>query len=194
VPTAPDAHVLGRGGKADGVALHLGEPVEELEAEGGRFRVNAVRAADGGCVLELDGAAPEHREQRGNSFLDERGRFLHLQRLRGVYDVVRRKPVVQPPGLGVEALALEAFGDRRGEGDDVVLHLRLDLGDARGRHRRFGRDGFGSGQRNHAVFGQHRARRGFDLKPAAVLVLVCPDAAHRRARVAFDQGRAPRSL
>ena len=58
------AHVFGRRVKADQVALHLGVPVEQLEAEGRRLGVDAVGAADGGRVLELDGAALEHGEQR----------------------------------------------------------------------------------------------------------------------------------
>jgi hypothetical protein len=55
-----DAHVLGGGVEAGQVALHLRIPVEQLEAEGGRLGVDAVGAADGGRVLELDGAALEH--------------------------------------------------------------------------------------------------------------------------------------
>jgi hypothetical protein len=59
------AHILGRRVEAGQVALHLGVPVEQLEAEGGRLGVNAVGAADGGRVLELDGAALEHGQQGG---------------------------------------------------------------------------------------------------------------------------------
>ena len=50
------AHVFGRRVEAGQVALHLGVPVQQLEAEGGRLGVNAVGAADGGRVLELEGA------------------------------------------------------------------------------------------------------------------------------------------
>ena len=52
-----DAEVFGGGVEAGEVALHLGVPEEELEAEGGGFGVDAVGAADDGGVLELDGAA-----------------------------------------------------------------------------------------------------------------------------------------
>ncbi len=121
------AHVLGRGVEAGSVALHLGVPVEQLEAEGGGLGVDAVGAADGGRVLELDGAALEHGQQRGDAVADERRGFFDLQRLRRVDDVVRREPVVQPARLGVEALVLQALGHCSGEGDDVVLDLGLDL-------------------------------------------------------------------
>ena len=49
-----DAEVFGGGVEAGEVALHLGVPEQELEAEGGGFGVDAVGAADDGRVLELD--------------------------------------------------------------------------------------------------------------------------------------------
>jgi hypothetical protein len=51
-----DAQVFGGGVEAGEVALHLGVPEQELEAEGGGLGVDAVGAADGGRVLELEGA------------------------------------------------------------------------------------------------------------------------------------------
>ena len=71
-----DAHVFGGGVEAGEVALHLGVPVEELEAEGGGLGVDAVGAADDGGVLELEGAALEHGEQADESGADDRGGFL----------------------------------------------------------------------------------------------------------------------
>ena len=60
------AHVFGGGIKAGQVALHLGVPVQQLEPEGRRLGVDAVRAADGRRVLELQRAALQHRQQRHN--------------------------------------------------------------------------------------------------------------------------------
>ena len=54
-----DAEVFGGGVEAGEVALDLGVPEEELEAEGGGLGVDAVGAADDGRVLELDGALLE---------------------------------------------------------------------------------------------------------------------------------------
>ena len=54
-----------------------------------------------------------------------------------------------------------------------------------------GGDGLGGRGGNDAVFGQNRAGGRLHLEPAAVLVLFSPDAAHRRARIAFDQRRSP---
>ena len=98
------------------------------------LRPNVVGSAWMPCVRPMVGvclnsmrAALEHRQQRGNPLADQRRSFLHLQRLRRIDNVVRREPVVQPAGLGVEPLRLQALGNRRGEGDHVVLHFGLDL-------------------------------------------------------------------
>ena len=115
--------LLGGGFEAGDVAPHFGVPVEQLEAEGRRLGVDAVGSPDRGSVLEFEGAPLEDREQAysiavGN---DGRGRF-DLQRLRGVDDIVRSEPVVQPARFGADL-----FGDRGGEGDDVVPDFGLDL-------------------------------------------------------------------
>ena len=61
--------------------------------------MDSVRAADGGCVLELDGAAFEHCQKSRQALAQQHRRFFHLQGLRGINDVVRREPVVQPSRL-----------------------------------------------------------------------------------------------
>jgi hypothetical protein len=57
------AHVLGGRVEASQVALHLRIPVQQLQAEGRRLGMDAVRAADRRRVLELEGAALEDRQQ-----------------------------------------------------------------------------------------------------------------------------------
>ena len=54
-----DAEVFGGGVEADEIALHLGVPEQQLQAEGSWFGVDAVGAADDGRVLELEGAGLE---------------------------------------------------------------------------------------------------------------------------------------
>ena len=66
-----DADVFGRGVEAAEVAAHFGVPEEELHAEGGGFGVDAVGAADGGSVLELDGAALEDFAEEEGGFADD---------------------------------------------------------------------------------------------------------------------------
>ena len=82
------AHVFGGGIEALEIALHLGVPVEQLEAEGGGLGVDAVGAADGGRVLELEGAALEHGHERHDAFTDDRGGFFDLQRLGRVHYII----------------------------------------------------------------------------------------------------------
>ena len=195
-----DAHIFSRCIEADQVALHLRKPVEQLEAEGRGFGMNPVRAANDRRVLKLDGAALEHTQQGQQANTNLRGSLLHLQGLRGIHNVIRGKPVVQPAGLGIQPLRFQAFGYRGGEGNHVVLHLRLNLLDAGDRKAGLGGNGFGGGGGNHAILGQHGACGRLHLEPAAVFALLSPNPAHRRACIAFDhrktphQGRIPRPL
>ena len=110
VPTAPESLPTRMSSAAASkrieIALHLGIPVEQLEAEGRGLGVDAVGAADGGRVLELDGAALEHGEKADNAFANQRRCFFDLQRLGRIDNVVRREPVVQPAGLGRPGLGL----------------------------------------------------------------------------------------
>ena len=122
-----DAEVFGGGVEAGEVALHLGVPEEQLEAEGGGFGVDAVGAADDGGVLELDGALFQGVGEGDDAGADDGGGFFELQGLRGVDDVGGGEAVVEPAGVfgGVDVL-----GDGGGEGDDVVADFGFDLVDA----------------------------------------------------------------
>ena len=91
-----DAEVFGGGVEAGEVALHLGVPEQELEAEGGGFGVDAVGAADDGGVLELDGALFERFGEGEDAGADDGGGFAELEGLRGVDDVGGGEAVVQP--------------------------------------------------------------------------------------------------
>ncbi len=122
-----DAEVFGGGVEAGEVALHLGVPEEELEAEGGGFGVDAVGAADDGGVLELDGALLERFGEGDDAGADDGGGFAELEGLRGVDDVGGGEAVVEPAGgFGVG----DVLGDGGGEGDDVVADFGFDLVDA----------------------------------------------------------------
>ena len=112
-----------------------------------------------------------------------------MQRLRCIYHVVRGQPVVQPPRLSSEVLRVQALGYGSGEGDNVVLHFRLNLLNAGYIEARLRSNGLGRLGRNHSILGENCACSRLHFKPAAVLVLFSPDAAHRGARIAVDQGR-----
>src|SRR5580698_9059899 len=75
------AEVFGCGVEAGEVALHLGVPEEELEAEGGGLGVDSVGAADDGCVLELEGALFEGVGERDDAGADDGGGFAELEGL-----------------------------------------------------------------------------------------------------------------
>ncbi len=180
-----DAEVFGCGVEAGEVALHLGVPEEELEAEGGGFGVDAVSAADDGGVFELDGALFQGVRESDDTCADDGGGFLELEGLRGVDDVGGGEAVVEPAGVfgGVDVL-----GDGGGEGDDVVLDLGFDLIDAVDGEGAALADGVGRGLRDEAELREGLGCCDFNGKPALVLVGVGPDAAHLGAGIAVDHG------
>ena len=69
------------------VALQLGVPQRQLEAERHRFGVHAVRPADHRRAPVLLGAGAHGVHQRGDPLDDEAAGLAHLKRLGGVDDV-----------------------------------------------------------------------------------------------------------
>ena len=120
-----DADDVPRAQDAVEIALQLRVPERQLHAERHRLRVNAVGAADHRRPPVLLGARPHRLQQLGEVLDDQIAGLAHLQRLRGVEDVRRGQPEVQPAGGGSDVL-----GDRGREGDDVVLGDLLDGFDA----------------------------------------------------------------
>ena len=112
-------------------ALELERPAGELEAEGRRLGVNAVRPADADVVAVV--LRPlEHRVQRAveRPRAGARPPSRTCSARAGVDDVRRGQAVVDPaPGRA------ELGGDGVDEGGQVVLGLALELGDALGRRR-----------------------------------------------------------
>ncbi len=130
VPTAPEmaqvATSLRAATRRSRRARELGIGLGELEAEGGRLGMDAVRAADGRRQLVLEGAALERGEQRVDIGDQEVGGAHELHVEAGVEHVRRGHALVHEARLGADDL-----GEMRQEGDDVVLGLALDLVDAR---------------------------------------------------------------
>ena len=106
-------------------ARELGVGQRQLQAEGGRLGVDAVAAADRRRELVLEGAPLQRRQQRVDVREQDVGRAAELHREAGVEDVGRGHALVQEARLRADDL-----GDVGQEGDDVVLHLALDLVDA----------------------------------------------------------------
>jgi hypothetical protein len=172
-----------RGGAREALAPapHRFVEHEQLQAERGGLRVDAVRAPDRRRVAVLLRARAERRGERVGARDEQRSRVPDLERLRRVDHVVRRHPEVDEPRLRADVL-----GDVGEERDHVMADLRLDLGDARGveagaradRARRLGGD--------DAALGEHLAHRHLHLEPPAETAVVGPDGRHRGAAVALD--------
>ena len=123
--------------------------------------------------------------------MDDCGGFFELEGLGGVDDVGRGEAVVEPAGVlrGVDVL-----GDGGGEGDDVVTDFGFDLIDAVDGEGALVADGIGGGLGDEAEFSESLGGGDLDGEPAAVLVVVGPDAAHGGACIAGNQGEALRKL
>jgi len=86
---------------------------------------------------------------------------------------------VEPAGL-----RSDDFGDRGGEGDDVVADFGLDFLDALQAEIGALADGFGGVFGDNASLGQGFGGGDFHREPGAEAVFIVPDAAHFRAGVA----------
>ncbi len=144
-----------------------------------------VRPMMGVCLNSMARLLEDFGE-RDDAGADDGGGFLELEGLRGVDDVGGGEAVVEPAGLA--SGSGDVLGDGGGEGDDVVADFGFDRVDAVDGEAALVADGVGGGLR-----GRGRLRRGpgeaavSTLEPAAVFVLVGPDAAHGGAGVAGDQ-------
>ena len=78
-----------------------------------------------------------------------------------------------------------------GEGDHVVLDLRLDFLNAGHVHLSAGANGQRRRAGHDAGFSQDLGSGGFDFQPHTVFVFFTPDPAHRRAGVTIDQPEPP---
>ena len=165
-------------------AGELGIGDRELDAEGGRLGVDAVRAADGRRLLVLEGAAL----QRGEELVDVGdqdvggARELHVEA--GVEHVRRGHAGMHEPRLGADDL-----GKMRQEGDHVVLGDALDLVDPGHVERgvlALGPDFLRRGLRHDAELGHGVCGMRLDLEPDAKPRLRRPDRNHFGTGVTRD--------
>ena len=185
VPTAPEiapvAIVLAGGLEAAPVAVHLGVPGGELEAEGDRLGVDAVGAPHADRVLVFVGAGLDRGEdlvEVGQQFV---GCLGELHREAGVEDVRGGHPLVDEARLGADVL-----GDRGEKGDDVMLDLGFDGIDPGDIEIPLVADHFDRRPGDHAEFGLSLASQGFDFQPDAETVFRFPDAGHFRPGITWD--------
>ena len=119
-------NLLARRDQPRPAARELGMSVSELEAEGGRLGVDAMRAADGRGQLMLEGAALEGGEQRVDVGDENVARAPELDGEAGVEHVGAGHPLMHEPGVRPDE-----FGEVGEEGDDVVPGCLFDLIDPR---------------------------------------------------------------
>ena len=120
-----DADPLERAAEPLSGAVELEGPDGELEAEGRRLGVHAVRAADHQRVAVLLRPSEDGVEGALDPGENQPARLADLQSERGVDDVGGREPVVEPATLRAEPVG-NGVDERR----QVVLGLLLELGDA----------------------------------------------------------------
>ena len=126
----PDAHRRRAPAQALAAAVELERPAGELEPEGGRLRVDAVRPADAERLPVLLGAVGRPQPARVEPSSSKRAGVPELERECGVDDVGRSQAVVEPAALLAE-LRLDGVD----EGGQVVVGLALELGDPLGGRR-----------------------------------------------------------
>ena len=156
----------------------------ELEAEGGRFAMDAVAAADAGHELGFPRPPRDDFAQRLYVGDENVGALNHLHGAGGVTHVAAGQAEMEPAA----GRAVDFLGDGGGEGDDVVIEDFLQFllaGDQAGQVGKpfigagldFGEVGCG----HDALLDERLAGEEFDLEPDAELVFVRPDGPHFRA-------------
>jgi hypothetical protein len=154
-----------------------------------KVRVDAVRAAHLQRRAMLLGAGNDRRKCSVDPVEDERSCLADLQCERGIDDIRRRQPVVEPA-----ALLADPFGDRVDERGRVVMERRLELGNPRRRgHRRPLAQGLRGLSRDDPELGPRLRRGQLDVELAPKPALLRPDLGHGRAGVAGDHCRQSRA-
>ncbi len=182
VPTAPEM--------AQVAELGIGEG--KLEAEGGRLRMDAVRAADGGRVLIFERALLQRREQPVEIGEQNVGGARELHGEAGVENVGRGEAE-----MDVARLRPDNFGEMRQKRDDIVLDLALDRVDAGSVKRRllsFFPNYFSSRFRDQPKLCHGVGGVSLDLEPDAEAGCRRPDGGHVRPGVARDHAASPRAV
>ena len=155
------------------VSLRFRIPVRQLESERDWFGMDSVGPADLWRVLEFPGSPLENIREPLKIFGDDVRRLSDEQSLCGVDHIVRSQAVMKPARVGAND-----FRNRRGECDDVVPNLCLNLLDAFQFEASALPDGLGSLFRDQS--GRREGFRSGHLyrEPGAKAVVVAPDAAH----------------
>jgi hypothetical protein len=168
--------LLARGDKSFACAREFRISLRQLEAEGGRLGMDAVRAADGRRVFVLKSAALESGEQ-GVHVRDQDIGGAHKLHVEAGVEHVRGGHA----GMHEARFRSDDFRNMGEEGNDVVLDLRLDGVDARdieGGVLALFPDRLGGFLRDDAEAGHGVGRMRLDLEPNAEARLRRPNRRH----------------
>ena len=153
----------------------------ELEAEGGRFAVDAVAAANAGHELGFPRPPRNDFAQRLYIGDENVGALNHLHGAGGVAHIAAGQAEMEPAA----GRAFDFLGDGGGEGDDVVIEDFLQFLLPRNEAGQVGKPfvtaglDFGEVSSGHdALLDERLAGKEFDLEPDAELVFVRPDGPH----------------
>jgi len=165
------------------VAFHLRIPQGKLQAKGDRLRMNAVRTPDHNGILPAEGSLLEHFEEPFEVLQQQVRGFDQQQRQGRVEHIRRGQPLVDVAGSRADV-----FGNIGEKGNDIMLGLLFDLGDAG--HVEIGLlpDRTQILRGNAALLGKPFANRQLDLQPFTILVFQGPDPPHFRPGITFDHG------
>jgi hypothetical protein len=153
----------------------------ELEAEGGRFAVDTMAAANAGHELGFPRAPRDDFAQRLYIGDENVGALNHLHGAGGVAHVAAGQAEMEPAA----GRAFDFFGDGGGESDDVVIKDFLQFFLPRDETGQVGKPFVGAGldfgevsSGHNALLNERLAGKEFDLQPDAELVFVRPDGPH----------------
>ena len=176
--------LLACGDEALAVARELGVMPGELQPERRRLGMHAVAAGDHRRQLVLEGSLFEHRQHRIEVGAQQVGGLSQLHREASVEDVARRHTLVYEARLGANMLG--EVGQKR---DRLVMHLALDVEDARDVKGAALAHRLCSALRNDAELFLRLAGKGLDVELDAEIVIRLPDLGHLQAAVPRDHDR-----
>ena len=166
-----DGHRLARGFEPSQRAAKFVVHQRQLQAEGRRFGVDAVAAADAGRELVfLARLAAMTLRSAFTSAMRMSADLHHLHGEGGVDDVAAGQAEMEPAAGGV----VDVFGDGGGEGDDVVVERLFQFALARDEAGQIGEPFVAAGLDLREILGGHDAfldqrfaGEQFDLQPDA---------------------------
>ena len=163
------------------ISLRFGKPYAQLQAEGRRFRMNAVGSTDNWRVLELDGATAQNQAKCFQVLQQNfRRLFQHISQCR-VLHVCRCKTQVN-----VFPRFTDIFGKVGNEGGNVMVRFRFNRMNALYGKGRFFTDFLSRFLRNISQFRLCFTGQDFHLHQRMPFILFAPNMTHFFIGISFN--------